>query len=190
MRQNAEQMRATLIREALEMDGVTIEDQVKLIKEEKELLEKRGHTWTGEERRGIPIHILNYMDERLHEHTERIESVFSRHTAEEMDRYNAILDKIAAGQKAAAERHETVMEVISHFNGKCKDVHSAFLKTPDGAYDFDGHRYDHDRRKKFGDWWEKVKGGIIVKIAEWGSLAFVIWVLHSLWESFIKGPGK
>ena len=188
--QTGEQMRTQLSREALEMDGVTVEDQINLIKAEKELLEKHGHKWHGEERRGVPIHILNYMDERLKTHTDHIEHVFHDHTADEMERYNAILNKIDDGQKAAVSRHESVMEVISHFNGKCKDVHSAFLKTPEGEYDFDGHRYDHDQRKKFGDWWTRVKDGMIVKILEWTSLAFIIWVIHSMWEALIKGPSK
>ncbi len=161
-----------------------------IIKAEKELLEKKEHEWHGEERRGIPIHILNYMDERLNTHTERIEHVFHAHTADEMDRYNAILNRIEEGQKAATERHKTVMETISHFNGKCSSVHSAFIKLPDGTYDFDGHRYDHDRRKKFAEWWDRVKGGIVIKLMEWGSLAFVVWAVHTMWEAFVKGPSK
>ena len=169
----SEELRIDLLREAIELER-----------------QENSKDWKGEERRGIPIHILNYMDERLKTHTDHIEHVFHDHTADEMERYNAILDKISSGQKAAVDRHESIMEVISHFNGKCKDVHSAFLKTSEGEYDFDGHRYDHDKRKKFGEWWERVKGGIVVKVMEWGSLAFIIWVIHSIWESLLKGPSK
>ena len=33
--------------------------------------------WQGEERRGIPIHILNHIDERLEQHTNRVDTQFS-----------------------------------------------------------------------------------------------------------------
>ena len=168
-----EEIRIGLLREAIELER-----------------QENSKDWIGEERRSIPIHILNYMDERLKTHTDHIEMVFTNHTADEMERYTAILDKITAGQKAAAERHEAITETLANFNSKCKNVFSAFLKTPDGDYDFDGHRYDHDKRKKFGEWWERVKGGIAVKVMEWGSLAFIIWVIHSIWESLLKGPNK
>lgn len=186
----AEQMRAQLIREALEMDGVTVEDQIKIIKAEKELLEKHGHEWHGEERRGIPLHILNYMDDRLKTHTEHIEKVFNDYTAEEMERYNAILNKIEDGQKSAVARHEAVMEVVGHFNGKCKDVHSAFLKTPEGEYDFEGHRNDHYTRKTVAEWWGRTKGSVAVKLIEYGVMGLVAWIGLLVWEAFVKGPAK
>ena len=33
--------------------------------------------WQGEERRGIPIHILNHIDERLEQHTNRVDGQFT-----------------------------------------------------------------------------------------------------------------
>lgn len=146
--------------------------------------------WKGDERRGIPIHILNYMDERLNTHVTSIEDVFNKHTSEEMSRYSDIMSMISDGQEASAKRHESIMNTMIEFHGKCKSLHNAFLKLPDGSYDFDGHRDDHNSRKKLGEWWNKLKGGVIAKLVEWGSLAFVIWMLHSMWESFLKGPIK
>jgi hypothetical protein len=146
--------------------------------------------WHGEERRGIPIHILNYMDERLKAHVDHVENIFKFHTEEEMKRYGDILKMIGESRKAAEGRHAEIMELMSGFTYKCKSVTDAFLKAPDGTPDFDGHRYDHDKRKRFADWWESVKDKAITKVVEWGALAFVVWVVHTLWESLLKGPGK
>lgn len=168
--------------------------------------------WNGAERRGIPIHVLNYMDERLQAHVEHVEEIFNAHIKDEMARYNDILETIkrnreqtAAEISAIAEeieelntnaqrRHDSLVQSLNAYsdgmNHKCQDVTSAFIKGPDGLPDFEGHRNDHDKRKKFGDWWDNVKDKLLTKILEWGALAFVVWVAHSLWEAFLKGPGK
>lgn len=161
--------------------------------------------WHGEERRGIPFHILTYIDERLKAHVDHVEKIFTDHTREEMERYGEIMDLIQGNrEKTASEiaelnanaqkRHESLVQSLQAYsdgmNHKCQDVTSAFVKGPDGQPDFAGHRADHDRRKKFGDWWDSIKDKAVTKVVEWGALAFVVWVAHSLWESFLKGPGK
>ena len=164
-----------------------LQEAIRLEREDREEA-IRKHSWDGSERRGIPIHILNYMDARLKTHTEHIEQIFTGHTQDEMDRYKAINKAIDDARVSSESRHKAVMEALSGFKTKCRSVESAFLKLPNGEPDFEGHNRDHSSRKRFGDWWDQVKGSTLAKIIEWGSLAFVIWIIHTLWEAFLKGP--
>jgi hypothetical protein len=150
--------------------------------------EEREKNWNGSERRSIQVHILNYVDDRLKEHTERIEKVFHDHTGDEMQRYGEILNKIDAGQADSKKRHDDVMKILVNFNTKCKSVESAFLKKPDGTPDYEGHNYDHDKRKRVAEWRAKMKDSAVLKIVEWSSVGLTAWLLHTIWEATLKGP--
>lgn len=162
-----------------------------MIQEAREL---EGKDWDGGERRSIPVHILNYMDERLAFHTQNVEELFNGHTKDEMVRYDLILKMIADNGEKSQARHNELVDALAEYtvnmDVKCRNVLSAFIKDESGAPDFDGHRQDHDKRKRFGDWWMRTKDSALSKFVEWGALAFLIWVIHSMWEAFLKGPNK
>jgi hypothetical protein len=144
--------------------------------------------WQGEERRGIPIHVLNYVDERLSTHVDKVEALMASHVGEEMERYQEIINLIQEKDRRSEERHYSLVQSITAFSGNVELMSRAFLEDEKGRPDFDGHRYDHDKRKRFAVWWDGVKDKAITKVVEWGVLAFVVWVAHSMWESFLKGP--
>jgi hypothetical protein len=146
--------------------------------------------WHGEERRGIPIHILNYVDERLSTHVEKVEALMAGHVGEEMERYQEIITLIEEKDRKSEERHHSLVQSITAYMGHVEMVQGAFIEDEKGHPDFVGHRNDHDKRKRFGQWWGDVKERTITKVLEWGVLAFIGWVAYSLWESFLKGPHK
>lgn len=135
--------------------------------------------WTGEERRAIPIHVLNYVDRKLEEHIKKVD-----------ERLYTISTSIEQSEKSAEERHNALINALTVSLGKIELIESAFLRNESGDPDFNGHHYEHDRRKRFSEWWEGVKDKTITKVVEWSALAFIAWALHALWEQFLKGPGK
>lgn len=146
--------------------------------------------WRGDERRAIQVHIINYIDERLNVHTAKVEQLMKDHVGEEMARYSEIIELIEKKDKASEDRHYALVQSITAYTGHVEMVQAAFLEDEKGRPDFEGHRYDHDKRKRFAIWWAGVKDKAITKVIEWGALAFVVWVVHSMWEAFLKGPNK
>ena len=114
----------------------------------------------------------------------------AEHVGEEMARYSEIINLIQEKDRRSEDRHHSLVQSITAYMGKVELIDSAFLEDQKGHPDYRGHRNDHDKRKQFGDWWGGVKDKAITKVVEWGALAFVVWILHSLWEAFLKGPNK
>lgn len=166
-----------------------LQEALRLEQKEKDIALKSGH-WDGSERRSIPIHILNYLDERLGTHAEQIENIFVTHTKDEMERYKSIEDSIETHAIESQKRHAEIMEVISHFNGKCRDVHSAFLLRKDGSPDFEGHAKAHESWLTRATWRHTFKNNLFNKVGEVLAIAATLWVLHVIWEAFLKGPLK
>jgi len=144
--------------------------------------------WAGEERRGIPMHILNYMDERLAGHTRHIEEIFQHHTAEEMDRYSAIAESIEAQTKSSEARHGALIQSIQAYMSRQEEIESAFLKDGEGRRDFHGHWYDHNHRKNLAVWWQGVKDSVLMKVIEWGSVLLLGWLGLMIWHGILQGP--
>ena len=146
--------------------------------------------WQGEERRGIPVHVLSYIDQKLEAHAEKVETLFRDHVGEEMSRYQEIIELIEDKDRRSEERHLGLVQSIHAYMGNVELMQAAFIEDSKGNPDYRGHRNDHDKRKRFGEWWDTVKDKAITKVIEWGALAFVVWVVHSMWEAFLKGPSK
>ena len=131
--------------------------------------------WDGAERRSIPIHILNHVSDRLSEHTNKVEETFRRHTEEEMERYEDILqtasnidEKLDAHIKASEDRHTATNQMFLSYAEKMDKMVegflSAFPKDADGKPDFRGHNKAHvgwmegsDRENKLLDYVEAQK---------------------------------
>lgn len=144
--------------------------------------------WAGEERRGIPMHILNYMDERLAGHTRHIEGIFQQHTEEEMDRYASIVESIEAHTKASEARHGALIQSINAYMEHQDQIRGAFLKDESGRPDYHGHWYDHNHRKNLAIWWQGVKDGVLVKVIEWGTVLVLGWLGLMVWQGILQGP--
>lgn len=150
-------------------------------------LERMGH-WEGHERRGIPIHVLNYIDKRLDTRIEEVKQLFLDHTREEMDRYTEILQKIEDSRTASEERHATLIQQLTVNIGHQKMIETAFLKTENGDPDFHGHHNDHHQRKKFADWINRLKDKAITRVVEYASVAAFVWFAYMVWAGILKGP--
>jgi hypothetical protein len=151
-----------------------------------------------EERRAIPSHILGYVDKRIVEYTERVEGFletcaaksheeFKSHTREEMDRYKAIEDKVAAHAVSSTERHEAVMEKIAENNEALTEIHTLF-KTAFPQGDAAQHRLAHEA------WIEKAKEDkeFLLKLKQhlvnWATVAVLGWGSGVIWIAFLQGP--
>lgn len=144
--------------------------------------------WDGGERRSIPIHILNYVNERIDTRFNEVKQLFVEHTQDEMDRYGAILTSIDNSRKASEERHHELLGQLTTLVHCQQHVESAFLKNERGEPDFSGHHYDHHQRKTFAAWWGNVKDNAITRIIEYGSIAVFAWLVFMIWKGLLAGP--
>lgn len=126
--------------------------------------------WDGEERRGIPIHILNYVDTKMDDHLAKVQALVEENN-QHVDKWN----------KDAEERHNQLTHQLSILIGKQELINTAFVEDHRGEPDYHGHRHDHLERKtraeKFKEWRDdtlkKIGTGAIYSAV--GVLALVIW---------------
>lgn len=144
--------------------------------------------WAGEERRGIPIHILNYVDEKLDVHTQKVEHLMQAHVGDEMARYQLIEEKLERNNRESERRHHSLIQSITAFTGNVEMMQQAFLRTQEGQPDYIGHFNDHNERAALGLWWKSVKDKALTKLIEWGVVVLAGWIGYSLWQSFLQGP--
>ena len=88
--------------------------------------------WSGEERRAIQLHVLEYVEKKIDMSTDKIEGVFSKHEKEELERYDAI--------------REDILELSRKMDAFHASIQSAFPKDEDGNPDYLGHQHDHKVR--------------------------------------------
>lgn len=145
--------------------------------------------WDGKsDRRSIPLHILNYVDERLETHTDKIYNLLADHVKEEMSRFDEIKDGIRESEERQEHRHSSLIQSITAYMQKQELIDLAFLADRHGQPDYQGHRSDHEYRKAAADWWQKVKGTVTIKVLEWASVGFFAWLMYVVWEAFLRGP--
>ena len=144
--------------------------------------------WQGDERRSIPIHILNYIDDRLDTRINEVKKLFVDHTTDEMERYAQIISSIDGSRKASEERHNELIHQLTIHIGHAKLVESAFLTDEKGNPDFSGHHYDHHKRKTFLDWWNGVKDKAVTRVIEYASVAVFAWLVFMIWKALLAGP--
>lgn len=141
-----------------------------------------------DDHRVIPVHIVEYIDGRLDEHSSRVEKILRDHIKDETEQINLVFKGIKENSNASAERHRVLMDQLLVHAGWQKRVEEAFLHDERGAPDFNDHYLDHSMRRKAREWWGGVKDKTTTKIIEWTVIAFVSWAGFSLWQSFLKGP--
>jgi len=153
--------------------------------------------WKGDERRSIPIHVLNYIKEIVTEETVELKTSFDEykrnfaaHDHDEMARYDAILQNQIANAKESADRHYALVDSLTASMGRIQLAETAFIKNHNGDPDFHGHREAHEvwiaesiARKEF---WNKMK----FELAKWGFIGFLGWGLVQLWLGVLHGPSK
>jgi hypothetical protein len=144
--------------------------------------------WTGDERRSIPVHILNYMDTRLGEHTTRIEALFQDHVTDEMERYGDIINRIDASAKASQDRHTALVDQITVFTGRVELVEKAFPESKQGWPDYNKHHGYHSTVEDKRVWWSSVRDQALKKMFEWGLILLVGWFGIIVWRSLLLGP--
>lgn len=133
--------------------------------------------WDGDERRAIPIHILNHIDQRLSEHAKTVD-----------DRLEEIQSCLEASEQANSDRHTVLVDRITSVMGKYELMEAAFIKTEEGTPDFHGHWYDHISRKRFSDWLRDARNNAFSKVLEYVTIAILVWITLSAWETILKGP--
>ncbi|MBP7611139.1 MAG: hypothetical protein KA760_16715 [Steroidobacteraceae bacterium] len=142
-----------------------------------------------------PLYIIAYVDGRMREHTEHVETILREHVADEMCRFGEIQGAIKALRDRAEElelrsarRHEEIMGVLAQHTRRIGEIEHAFLVDHKGDPDFQQHHGDHSVRAKAGAWWADVRNKTTTKLIEWAALLLVAWVLLHMWTAFLKGP--
>jgi len=148
------------------------------------------HDWDGEERRSIPVHILNYMDHRLGEHTDRIELLFKEHTTDEMDRYNAILKKLGEASDGSQSRHHALMTQLNIVTENIECIDNAFPRNKEGLPDYDEHHDYHFTWKTRKEWWAGTSNQAVRKLFEIMLIALVLWLGSAIFQATMQAAIK
>ncbi len=135
--------------------------------------------WDGSERRGIPIHVLNHIDDRLAAHSKQV----SESLAE-------INETLKVNAENSQKRHGTLVDQITVVIGQQKLLETAFLELEDGRPDYQGHRHFHKAKKRFEDFKKQLGQNALMKITEYVSLGLFAWFVYVAWEALLRGPVK
>jgi len=135
--------------------------------------------WDGRERRSIPIHILNHIDERLAEQTRQGSASLAE-----------IKETLKTNAESSKARHGTLVDQITNAIGHQKLLETAFPAMEDGRPDYHGHRHFHHTRKKFEDFKKQLGQNAMMKITEYLGLGLFIWLVYVAWEAILHGPVK
>lgn len=132
-----------------------------------------------------PLHIIAYVDGRMREHTEHVESILREHVADEMCRFGEIQGAIKALRERAEElelrnaaRHAEIMAVLGQHTCRLDDVEQAFLVDHKGDPDYHNHHHDHDTRSKAAQRWESLKTSTTANVVTWVSIASLGWLSY------------
>jgi hypothetical protein len=153
--------------------------------------------WAGEERRGIPIHLLNYMDARLTEQTSKVETFLKEYVANEIDQ---VVNKMNVNNLASERRHdeqsarfEALSASIMNYLQKA-DAHLSHatpcpaLKDAIPLADWKGHHDHHVDEMKWAEKLSELKWTLIKVIAGTGIVGLLGWIGVLMWAGFLQGP--
>ena len=96
-------------------------------------------------------------------------------------------DDLTEWRIAAEKRHTALIQSLESWTAKV-DCSDAFITTPDGKKDLQGHKDDHLTRLQFDDWTRKVKQEVIMNTAQVRTLGILTWIMYVIWAAFVKGP--
>jgi hypothetical protein len=155
--------------------------------------------WQGDERRSIPIHILTYIKEVVKEETKEIKGAFAQyredfamHDADEMKRYDQILENQRKNAESAEHRYSQLIQTVNSYAEKAEkfheDVRSAFVPNKHGKPDYAGHANAHeawirqaDENRKF---MADIKRAVVIAL----SIGVGGWLLSLAWAGVLVGP--
>jgi hypothetical protein len=141
--------------------------------------------WAGDERRSIPVHLINYIDEKLAEHTAAVEELMTR-------RYDEILASQERAEGHMEKRHTELIKSLQSYATKAERVHEnlgdAFLVNKKGQPDFSGHANAHEAWVKEAE--ESRKMRTFVKQIVVGAAVSTVgsWVILLMWKGLLLGP--
>lgn len=136
--------------------------------------------WTGEERRSIPIHVLNYVDTRLQEHADHMEG--------KIDALHQEFFHMAQSLNSWMEKQP--LYIMSECEKLIDESLPVSPDNPDAkpAEKRKEHRVAHARWiKKVMDEmekWERVRQ----KLIEWAILGAAGFVAIAIWRMVLEGP--
>jgi len=149
-------------------------------------------TWHGDERRGIPIHILNHVDERLGQHSFRIEKLLMDHTDDEMERYQEIISRIDRNSEDSQRRHEATAKAIVDHMSKTDMIYEHLIEAfpPDdrGKPDFIGHATAHKKWITEAKDTKELRAYIQKVVLAAATVGVAGWLLSLAWQGFLMGP--
>lgn len=121
------------------------------------------------------------------EQIRHMDSKLTGHMDAEGVEIQGIRDDLTEWRLAAEKRHSELVRSLDNWTAKV-DCSDAFITTPDGKKDLQGHKDDHLTRLQFDQWTKQVKKEVVLNTAKVGSLGILTWIMYVLWEAFIKGP--
>lgn len=156
-------------------------------------------SWEGDERRAIQTHVLNWVEERLTTHVDKVEKLFDNHTREEMERYQEILEMIAQNTRliemnaaASEKRHADICRSIDSYMDKSEKVYdalkAAFVKDPKGDPDFYGHARAHESWIEERREWKEMATYVKRTVLSAATIALCSWIGVLIWQGALKGP--
>lgn len=140
--------------------------------------------WVGEERRGIPIHVLTYLDAKFDAHIEKVNDLVNQHKEDEMRRYKEILDHVDRSDTAAEDRHNALIDKLSEFIGTQELINSAFIEDHKGEPDYNGHKQDHHVRAQRARTWSEFWTDAFKKVGTGAVYAAAVAIGLAVWEAF------
>jgi glutathionylspermidine synthase len=134
------------------------------------------------------LNTLNRIEGKVDDNHKEISTRLNKHMDEEEGEIEAIMQIVQDNREESDRRHTALIESINSYMTKQTEIEEAFLKGEDGKRDFHGHHLDHASRLTRAQWFEKIRDHALGKIIEWAALGFVVWLLMSMWQTFLKGP--
>lgn len=135
------------------------------------------------------VQTLNRIEQKVDaNHTFVTKKLFA-HMEDEENEFEKLRVTYDRNRLADEGRHEELITRLDGYEGKALAVEAAFL-VHEGKPDFQGHHEDHNQRKRIGDWVGNAFSQSFLKIFEYCSLAFILWLGYTIWMTILKGPGK
>lgn len=143
--------------------------------------------WDGEERRGLPIHIINYIDARLHDVTDQFNGKIDALSQEVFHLTQSITSFLEKQDAARSKCRDSVIESCE------KMVDEAIPTHPDNP-DATPAEKRREHRKAHASWIRKVDEemeewkAIRKRIKEWAVIGATGMILLALWQYLLQGP--
>lgn len=136
--------------------------------------------WQGEERRAIPIHILNHIDSRLSEHADRVENQLGETNRRIQNLTLSINSWMEKEPAALADRLEDIVDEMIPPHPDNKDATKAEKR--------------HEHRKAHASWIKRIEEEMSrwkrlrERVAEWAIVGALAFVVMAVWKLFLEGP--